>query len=70
MKMINILSTICQLKVTAKLILVILLAGLLGTLFYYMGGIELVFIFVLSLLVTSVVSLVMKFKKKKDKDLH
>jgi len=70
MKMINILSTICQLKVTAKLILVILLAGLLGRLFYYMGGIELVFIFVLSLLVTSVVSLVMKFKKKKDKDLY
>jgi len=68
--MINILSTICQLKVTAKLILVILLAGLLGRLFYYMGGIELVFIFVLSLLVTSVVSLVMKFKKKKDKDLY
>jgi len=69
--MINILSTICQLKVTAKLILVILLAGLLGRLFYYMGGIELVFIFVVSLLVVpSVVSLVMKFKKKKDRDLY
>ncbi len=68
--MVNILSINCKLKGTKKLILVTLLAFLLGILFYYLGGIELAFIFVLSLIVASGISLIIKSKKKKYQDLY